>query len=239
MTPAGLGRHPRLQRGRRHRPVPRPAGRGDHAAVRGPRRLRLARRHDRGRTSRSTRETDPRLVPTLNTYGRGPARALRYGIEHATRRVVVVTMADGCDDPTQIDAARAARRARRGRRRGESRYMHGGQQVGGPVPEVAVLAAGRALAVLVRPGRHPRRDQLVQGLRPAVRAARSASSPTPGSSSGIELVAKARRRRLPVAEIPTIWLDRAAGHVELQGGGLAPALPPLVLLRIRHARHRA
>jgi dolichol-phosphate mannosyltransferase len=28
---------------------------------------------------------------------------------------------------------------------------------------------------------------------------------------GIELVAKARRLRLPVAEIPTIWLDRMMG----------------------------
>lgn len=28
---------------------------------------------------------------------------------------------------------------------------------------------------------------------------------------GLELVAKARRARLPVAEVPTIWLDRAFG----------------------------
>ena len=29
-----------------------------------------------------------------------------------------------------------------------------------------------------------------------------------GFEIGLELVAKARRRRLPVAELPTIWLDR-------------------------------
>ena len=46
---------------------------------------------------------DPRVLPTLNTYGRGPAFAIRYGIDHATAPVVVVTMADGCDDPMQID----------------------------------------------------------------------------------------------------------------------------------------
>ena len=28
--------------------------------------------------------------------------------------------------------------------------------------------------------------------------------------------------RLPVAEIPTIWLDRQAGNVQLQGGQLDP-----------------
>ena len=38
-----------------------------------------------------------------------------------------------------------------------------------------------------------------------------------GFEIGIELTAKARRLRLPVAEIPTIWLDRQAGDVELQG----------------------
>ena len=32
-----------------------------------------------------------------------------------------------------------------------------------------------------------------------------------GFELGIELVAKARRRRRPVAEIPTIWLERAQG----------------------------
>ena len=32
-----------------------------------------------------------------------------------------------------------------------------------------------------------------------------------GFEIGLELTAKARRLRLPVAEIPTIWLDRAFG----------------------------
>jgi dolichol-phosphate mannosyltransferase len=32
-----------------------------------------------------------------------------------------------------------------------------------------------------------------------------------GFEIGLELTAKARRLRLPVAEIPTIWLDRTAG----------------------------
>ena len=32
-----------------------------------------------------------------------------------------------------------------------------------------------------------------------------------GFTLGIEMVAKAKRRGLPVAEIPTIWLDRASG----------------------------
>ena len=52
----------------------------------------------------TTRE--PRLRPTHNTYGRGPAAAIRFGVDHAKADVVVVTMADGSDDPMQIDLMR-------------------------------------------------------------------------------------------------------------------------------------
>ena len=37
-----------------------------------------------------------------------------------------------------------------------------------------------------------------------------------GFEIGIELVSKARRHRLPVAEIPTIWLDRTIGTSRFQ-----------------------
>jgi hypothetical protein len=36
-------------------------------------------------------------------------------------------------------------------------------------------------------------------------------TPGAGFEIGIELVAKARRARLPVAEVPTIWLERTHG----------------------------
>ena len=46
---------------------------------------------------------EPRLRCIVNTYGPGPANAIRFGIEAAAGPVVVVTMADGCDDPTKVD----------------------------------------------------------------------------------------------------------------------------------------
>ncbi len=49
------------------------------------------------------RRRRPRLVPTLNGYPPGPAHALRWGFDKAQAPVVVVTMADGCDDAPQID----------------------------------------------------------------------------------------------------------------------------------------
>ena len=49
-------------------------------------------------------DREPRLTTLVNTYGRGPANAIRFGIDQANSHVVVVTMADGSDDPRQIDA---------------------------------------------------------------------------------------------------------------------------------------
>jgi dolichol-phosphate mannosyltransferase len=48
-------------------------------------------------------DKEPRLRCIVNTYGRGPANAIRFGIATAAAPVAVVTMADGCDDPRQID----------------------------------------------------------------------------------------------------------------------------------------
>jgi glycosyltransferase involved in cell wall biosynthesis len=53
---------------------------------------------------------DPRVRPLLNTEGRGPAAALRFGIQHVRADVTVVTMADGSDDPMQIDQLTASSR---------------------------------------------------------------------------------------------------------------------------------
>ena len=70
----------------------------------------------------------PHVRAIINDYGRGPAHAIRYGIDHAAAPTVVVTMADGCDDPRQIDdlvllVERGVVVA------AASRYMAGGQQV--------------------------------------------------------------------------------------------------------------
>src|SRR6266699_5631394 len=76
-------------------------------------------------------QKEPRLRCLVNTYGRGPANAIRFGIDAAAAPVVVVTMADGCDDARQIDEL--VRLVERGVAvAAASRYMPGGQQVGGP-----------------------------------------------------------------------------------------------------------
>jgi dolichol-phosphate mannosyltransferase len=152
---------------------------------------------------------EPGLSLLVNTYGRGPAHAIRFGIDHAKAPVSVVTMADGSDDPAQIDAL--VRLVERGVViAAASRYARTGQQVGGPAAKGLVSrTAGKSLYWLARVGTRDATNSFKAYDSAFVRAAGIESDK--GFEIGIELVAKARRARLPVAELPTIWLDRAFG----------------------------
>lgn len=95
---------------------------------------------------------EPRLRHLVNTYGKGPAQAIRFGIDNSAAPTVVVTMSDGCDDPRQIDdlvllVERGVVVA------AASRYMAGGQQVGGPrFKRFLSRTAGQSLRVLTNAG---------------------------------------------------------------------------------------
>src|SRR6185312_4527589 len=152
---------------------------------------------------------EPRLRWLLNTYGRGPANAIRFGINAASAKVAVVTMADGCDDPQQIDDL--VRLVERGVAvAAASRYMPGGAQVGGPLFKGLLSSmAGRSLRIFARIGTRDATNSFKAYSTEFVRMVGIESRA--GFEIGIELTAKARRARLPVAEIPTIWLDRREG----------------------------
>jgi dolichol-phosphate mannosyltransferase len=155
------------------------------------------------------RAHEPRLQMLVNTYGRGPANAIRYGLDHATAPVCVVTMADGSDDPMQIDDL--TRLVERGVVvAAASRYVWTGQQVGGPTLKGALSrVAGLSLNLFAHVGTRDATNSFKAYSTEFVRVAGIESDK--GFEIGIELVAKARRARLPVAEIPTIWLNRAFG----------------------------
>ena len=153
---------------------------------------------------------DARVRSVVSTYGRGPANAIRYGIDQAAHPVVVVTMADGSDDPRLIDPL--ARLVERGVVvAAASRYSRGGQQVGGPLLKSALSrAAGRSLGAFARVGTHDATNSFKAYDTDFVREV-GIDSRT-GFEIGLELTAKARRLRRPVAELPTIWLDRTVGQ---------------------------
>ncbi|MEU4561521.1 glycosyltransferase family 2 protein [Actinoplanes sp. NPDC023936] len=164
---------------------------------------------------------DPRVRTVLNTYGRGPANAIRFGIDSAAAPVAVVTMADGCDDPRQIDEL--ARLVERGVVvAAASRYMPGGQQVGGPrFKRLASRWAGRTLYTFARVGTRDATNSFKAYDTSFVREV-GIDSRT-GFEIGIELSAKATRLGRMVAEIPTIWLDRQLGDSHFDVGRFMPS----------------
>jgi glycosyltransferase involved in cell wall biosynthesis len=153
---------------------------------------------------------EPRLRPLHNTLGPGPANAIRYGLDQAQADVAVVTMADSSDDPAQI--AELAQLVDDGAVIGAaSRYMKGGRQIGGPlVKRTLSRLAGQSLYLLGRVGTHDATNSFKAYSTHFVR--RVGVESDQGFEIGIELVAKARRARLPVAEIPTTWRDRSEGE---------------------------
>ena len=157
---------------------------------------------------------DARLVPTHNTYGRGPANAIRFGMDHASSPVIVVTMSDGSDQTDQIDEM--ARRVREGAAVvAASRYMRGGRQVGGPMfKSLLSKGAGLSLGVLGRVGTRDATNSFKAYSTEFIREVGIDSRS--GFEIGLELTAKARRLRRPVAEVPTIWLDRTLGESNFQ-----------------------
>lgn len=152
----------------------------------------------------------PSIKPLHNTYGRGPAQALRYGFDHASHDTVVVTMGDNSDDASQIpelaslihdDVVIAA----------GSRYMRGGKHLGGPpVKNALSKLADLSLWYLGRVGTHDATSAFKAYSKPFVQEVGIDS--TRGFEMAIELVAKAKRHGKRVAEIPTTWRDRTAGE---------------------------
>lgn len=168
-------------------------------------------------------EQDARVVPTLNTYGRGPARAIRFGIDQAQADVTVVTMADGCDDPEQI--GRLARLVERGVVvAAASRYMRGGQQIGAPIFKSWLSrVAGKSLHWFARVGTRDATNSFKAYSTAFVREVGIESDA--GFEVGLELVAKAKRLGKPIAEIPTIWLDRSFASQGVSNFKLAQWIP--------------
>ena len=119
-------------------------------------------------------------------------------------------MAYGSDDPRQIDDL--ARLVERGVVvAAASRYSGSGQQVGGPLfKSLMSRTAGLSLGLLARVGTRDATNSFKAYSAEFVKEVGIHSRY--GFEIGLELTAKARRLRRPVAELPTIWLDRAEGE---------------------------
>jgi len=154
-------------------------------------------------------DADQRFRVIINEAVAGPAGAIKFGIARSSAPVLVVTMADGSDDPRAIDDL--VRLVERGVViAAASRYMAGGQQVGAPFLKSALSRlAGLSLWFFARVGTHDATNSFKAYDRGFLE--RVGIESDHGFEMGLELVAKARRFGLRVAEIPTIWLERSFG----------------------------
>lgn len=150
-----------------------------------------------------------RFKISINPHGTGPANAIRWGIDNSSSDSIVVTMADGSDDPADIE--KLIKLLDRGVViAAASRYMPGGQQVGAPlVKSFLSRLAGLSLYYFRRVGTRDATNSFKAYSRKFINTVGIES--IDGFELGLELISKAKRLRMPVAEIPTIWIEREKG----------------------------
>jgi dolichol-phosphate mannosyltransferase len=145
-----------------------------------------------------------------NDLGRGVLNAMKAGIAGTTAPYVLISMADGSDDPKAID--RMVALARGGADVvAASRYMKGGRQIGGPpLKRLMSRAAGLTLHWFARVPTHDPTNNFKLYSRRFLESVTIES--TAGFELALELTVKATIAKRKVAEIPTTWRDRTAGQ---------------------------
>lgn len=152
----------------------------------------------------------PNLRGLRNHLGRGVLNAMKAGIAGTNSPYVLVSMADGSDEPAIVD--QMVELARGGADVvAASRYMPGGRQIGGPlIKRVMSRVAGLTLHWFARVPTHDPTNNFKLYSRRFLDATPIES--TAGFELALELTVKATLARRKIAEIPTTWRDRTAGR---------------------------
>jgi glycosyltransferase involved in cell wall biosynthesis len=145
-----------------------------------------------------------------NDLGRGVLNAMKAGIAASGTPYVLITMADGSDEPHIVDAMVAL--ARDGADVvAASRYMPGGRQIGGPLlKRLMSRTAGLTLHWFAGVRTHDPTNNFKLYARRFLDAVIIQSSA--GFELALELTVKATLDGRKVAEVPTTWRDRTAGQ---------------------------
>jgi len=151
----------------------------------------------------------PAVKPMRNELGRGVLNAMKAGIAAARAPYVLVSMADGSDEPEVVD--RMLELARDGADVvAGSRYMKGGHQVGGPlVKRTMSRMAGLSLHWFAGVPIHDPTSNFKLYSRRFLDSVTIES--TAGFELALELSIKATLARRRLAEVPTTWRDRTSG----------------------------
>ena len=152
----------------------------------------------------------PGLRGLRNDLGRGVLNAMKAGIAGTTAPYVLISMADGSDEPHVVDPMVAL--ARDGADVvSASRYMRGGRQIGGPpLKRLLSRTAGLSLHWFAGVPTHDPTNNFKLYSRRFLEAVRIES--TAGFELALELTVKATLAGRRVAEVPTTWRDRTAGQ---------------------------
>lgn len=151
----------------------------------------------------------PAVHGLRNDLGRGVLNAMRAGIAAARAPYILVSMADGSDEPGVVDGMVAL--ARDGADVvAASRYMRGGRQLGGPwLKGLMSRTAGLTLHWFAGVATHDPTSNFKLYSRGFLDATTIES--TAGFELALELTVKATIAGRRVAEVPTTWRDRSAG----------------------------
>jgi dolichol-phosphate mannosyltransferase len=152
----------------------------------------------------------PSIRGLRNDLGRGVLNAMKAGIAAAAGDYVLISMADGSDEPHVVD--RMVGLARDGADVvSASRYMEGGHQVGGPLLKRAMSrTAGLTLHWFGGIATHDPTNNFKLYSRRLLDVTPIQSEA--GFELALELTVKATLTGRYVAEVPTTWRDRTAGE---------------------------
>jgi dolichol-phosphate mannosyltransferase len=151
----------------------------------------------------------PGLRGLRNELGRGVLNAMKAGIAGTDAPYVLITMADGSDEPDVVDALVTLARGGADVVAG-SRYMQGGQQIGGPrLKRMLSRTAGLTLHWFAGVPTHDATSNFKLYSRRFLESVTIES--TAGFELALELTVKATIEGRRVAELPTTWRDRTAG----------------------------
>jgi glycosyltransferase involved in cell wall biosynthesis len=154
------------------------------------------------------------LLPAVrlhrNDLGRGVLNAMKAGMAEARAPYVLVSMADGSDEPGIVDLMVAF--ARDGADVvAASRYMRGGHQIGGPrLKRLMSRTAGLTLHRFAGVPIHDPTNNFKLYSRRFLDSVTIES--TAGFELALELSVKATLAGRRLAEVPTTWRDRTAGQ---------------------------
>jgi glycosyltransferase involved in cell wall biosynthesis len=152
----------------------------------------------------------PGLRGLRNELGRGVLNAMKAGIAGTSAPYVLISMADGSDEPHVVDPM--VRFAELGADVvSASRYMAGGRQIGGPfLKRLMSRTAGLTLHWFAGVPTHDPTNNFKLYSRRFLDATTIES--TAGFELALELTVKATLAGRRVAEVPTTWRDRTAGQ---------------------------